>query len=200
MLVYDVPAEMVLKFFGLRGLKGYFSQKQNVFDFVVVMTSLPSIVQPLLAGSLTVSSNALSGVSAIRVFRLFRVFRIARLFHKVTSMRKLLTALTGSFTELVNVLFFIMFALMTIGIVATGLFARPMAPSESASQDLDSHGYSLYSSGHFPRYNYDSFFNSVLSLFIIMSGNCCVSAAVEASLLLADTNLKRVAVGLLLCR
>jgi voltage-dependent calcium channel len=160
---------MTVKMFGLRSLKRYFSEKQNVFDFVVVVTSSPSILAPMITGSIGQRSG-LGSLSAFRVFRLFRVFRVARLLHKVQSLRKLLTAVTGSMTSLLNLLFFMLFTLVTLAIVTKDLFARGLPPSQDARYELDNNGFSRYVTGPLPRYNYDDFFNSFLSLFIIMTG------------------------------
>ena len=160
---------MLVKVFGFGGLRAYLREKQNIFDFVVVMTSLPSIIIPLSAGTFQQKSS-LAAVSSFRVFRLFRVFRVARLLHKVKSMRNLLAAVLGSFSSLMNLLFFIAFALVTLSIAATSLFSRSLPPTPDVAQAVDSHGYRVYATGQSPRYNFDSFFNSFVSLFIIMSG------------------------------
>lgn len=165
-----VLSEMLVKVFGCGGLRAYLREKQNIFDFIVVMTSLPSIIIPLSAGTFQQKSS-LAAVSSFRVFRLFRVFRVARLLHKVKSMRNLLSAVLGSFSSLMNLLFFIAFALVTLSIAATSLFSRSLPPTPDVAQAVDSHGYSMYATGQSPRYNFDSFFNSFVSLFIIMSGN-----------------------------
>lgn len=170
-----VCPEMLVKVFGLGGLRPYFREKQNIFDFIVVSVSLPSIVLPLMAGSISQTSN-LAAVSSFRAFRLFRVFRIARLLHKVTSMRNLLSAVLGSFTALMNLLFFIAFALVTFSIAATALFSRSLPPSPDLADAVDHNGLSLYATGQSPRYNFDSFFNSLVSLFIVMTGTATARA------------------------
>ena len=66
--------EMVAKILGL-GLKGYFKDKFNVFDFVVVIMSSIDVALTLSNFNTIQGSSA---ISALRAFRLLRVFKLAK--------------------------------------------------------------------------------------------------------------------------
>jgi hypothetical protein len=159
---------MILKVLANRGLGGYFSDRLNIFDFVVVMSSMPSLIQPIRSGSL--EGSKISSVSSVRIVRLFRVFRVARLLHKLESMRKLLATVLHSMTAIAHLSLFILFVLVSSAILATNLFSRPYAPTHAAMSEVNSNGYNIYAGGELPRYHFDTFLNSMLSLFIIMTG------------------------------
>ena len=166
---------MLMKMLGARGLAGYFRQTSNIFDFVVVMSSLPTLLQPMITGSLG-DSNNLKALSAFRMFRLFRVFRIARLLHKVQSMRRMLATIFSSIAGIAHLSLFMLFILVTSAIMGTTLYARPYPPSPDVAQQLNDAGYSMYSGGEVPQFHFDNFLVSLLSMFIISTGAgapCC---------------------------
>ena len=175
-----VLAEMWIKMLAARGLRGYFSVRMNRFDFFVVLTSAPSVFMPCYTGTL-LNDTSFSAVTSFRVFRLFRVFRMIRLLHKVRSMRALMAVLLKSIAPLLNLVCFLMVTLVTCAILATNLFSRPQMAHSKDTNPIDSNGYNKYSSGQQPRFTYDSFFNSFLSLFMVMTGVCvfvCMCALV----------------------
>ena len=150
------------------GVARYLSSLANIVDFGVVLASLPTLVEPMISG--TVDST--SSLKALTVFRLFRVFRIARLLHKVKSMRQLLATVFTSAVAISHLGVFIGFSLVTEAIVATTLFARPYAPEGAAPQALNAGGYSMYAGGAVPRFHFDTFADSLVSVFVIMTGEC----------------------------
>ena len=66
--------EMILKLLGL-GLKDYFLEKFNIFDFVVVIVSLIDVT--FTFADVSVVEGSIS-FSALRAFRLLRVFKLAK--------------------------------------------------------------------------------------------------------------------------
>jgi hypothetical protein len=73
---------MILKLIGL-GVKGYCSDRFNIFDGVIVFLSTIEVI--LFYSGVTGSGN--SAISAFRAFRLLRVFKLAKSW---TSLRNLL--------------------------------------------------------------------------------------------------------------
>lgn len=159
--------ELLVKVFGLGGLRAYLQKsRMNVFDCLIVVATMPSVIAPIV----TLSFTQTGALASTRVFRLFRVLRIARLLLKIKSMRALLGAVMGSMVPILNLLFFNVFTMVTMAIAMTSLFARPNPPSPDLADATDVYGNNLYATGQQPRYNFDNFFNSLVSLFIIMSG------------------------------
>lgn len=64
--------EMLLKIYGL-GVKDYFTDSMNLFDFVIVMVSLVELFE-----STTDEEASSSGFTILRVMRLLRVFKLVR--------------------------------------------------------------------------------------------------------------------------
>jgi voltage-dependent calcium channel L type alpha-1D len=161
-------SEMVLKMIAY-GVRAYATDTMNAFDGLVVFAALPALVMPMVTGSIS-NDNALSSVSALRVVRVFRVLRLARLFHKLQALRDLLVCATQSVASIAQLSLFIAFFLVTFALLASNLFARPYAPSHDVALALNSDGFSRYAGGPVPRFHFDSFWESLLSLFIIMTG------------------------------
>ena len=67
-------AEMIIKILGF-GVKGYFSDGFNVFDFFLV---LASIVDIIFANTSEGENQTTSVLQTLRGFRLFRMFKLAR--------------------------------------------------------------------------------------------------------------------------
>ena len=158
-----------MKVLGARGLRGYLRTMSNTFDFVVVMSSVPTLIEPILNGSLSASATA-AGLKSLTVFRMFRVFRIALLLHKVRSMRRMLATVFSSVTAIMHLSVFIGFALVTSAILATTMFARPYPPSPGDVELLNQDGYSVYAGGPQPQFHFDTFADSMISMFIITTG------------------------------
>lgn len=159
-----------MKILAARSFRKYLSDTTNVFDFVVVLTSSPTLLQPMLSGSIGAEKGGLGALSAVRIIRLFRIFRIARLLHKVQSMRRLLAMVFHSMSAIMHLSIFIMFTIVTASILATNLFSRPYPPSPDVAEALNSHGYSIYAGGAVPRWNFDTVPYSLITLFNIMTG------------------------------
>lgn len=179
--------EMVLKLITCGGLCGYLSVSQNVFDGAIVMTSIVSLMQPIFVDESSADSGSasLSAVSALRVFRLFRVFRIARLLHKVRGLKELLDTVLYSVNAVLSVTFFIAFTGVCGAIILTQLFGRPRAPDGvvlGGVDDIDPRtGFGRYSGSPSPRLNFDTFGDSLLTVFVVFSGEEWVSVMLFAN-------------------
>ncbi|NXV79480.1 SCN5A protein, partial [Atlantisia rogersi] len=106
--------ECVIKILALRHY--YFTSGWNIFDFVVVVSSLVSKYQSLL--DQLMCFRTLFSPTNLRIFRLVRIGRILRLIRKARGIRTLLFALLMSLPALFNIgllLFLIMFIYAIVG-------------------------------------------------------------------------------------
>ncbi|XP_037382549.1 sodium channel protein type 10 subunit alpha isoform X2 [Talpa occidentalis] len=137
-------AECVLKMFALRHY--YFTNGWNVFDFIVVILSIGSLVFSAILKSL---ENYFSP-TLFRVIRLARIGRILRLIRAAKGIRTLLFALMMSLPALFNIgllLFLVMFIYSIFGMAS---FAH--VREEAGIDDM---------------FNFQTFANSMLCLFQI---------------------------------
>ncbi|KAM5281098.1 sodium channel protein type 10 subunit alpha [Ctenodactylus gundi] len=136
--------ECVTKMFALR--QYYFTNGWNVFDFIVVVLSIGSLV---LSAILTSLENYFSP-TLLRVIRLARIGRILRLIRGAKGIRTLLFALMMSLPALFNIgllLFLVMFIYSIFGMASF-----PNVRWEAGIDDM---------------FNFQTFANSMLCLFQI---------------------------------
>ncbi|XP_069929160.1 sodium channel protein type 10 subunit alpha isoform X2 [Oryctolagus cuniculus] len=137
-------AECVLKIFALRHY--YFTSGWNVFDFIVMVLSIGS----LLFSALLKSVESLISPTLLRVIRLARIGRILRLIRAAKGIRTLLFALLMSLPALFNIgllLFLVMFIYSIFGMASF-----PHVNHEAGIDDM---------------FNFQTFANSMLCLFQI---------------------------------
>ncbi|KAM7063718.1 sodium channel protein type 10 subunit alpha isoform 3-T3 [Molossus nigricans] len=136
--------ECVLKMFALR--QYFFTNGWNVFDFIVVVLSIGSLV---FSAILTSLENYFSP-TLFRVIRLARIGRILRLVRAAKGIRTLLFALMMSLPALFNIgllLFLVMFIYSIFGMASF-----PNVKQEAGIDDM---------------FNFQTFANSMLCLFQI---------------------------------
>ncbi|XP_060036403.1 sodium channel protein type 10 subunit alpha isoform X2 [Erinaceus europaeus] len=136
--------ECVMKMFALRHY--YFTNGWNVFDFIVVVLSIGSLV---FSAILTSLENYFSP-TLFRVIRLARIGRILRLIRAAKGIRTLLFALMMSLPALFNIgllLFLVMFIYSIFG--------------------MTSFAYVKWEAGIDDMFNFQTFANSMLCLFQI---------------------------------
>ena len=115
------------------GFKTYFSSRWNIFDFVIVVASLPSISMGILD---------VGDTSVLLILRLFRLVRLIRFFsfipHLAMIMEGLVRALRASVFVLIALFFLnFMLAIFTChfyGQVAPEYFGDPLIASYSIFQ------------------------------------------------------------------
>lgn len=134
--------EMLLKMFGL-GLKTYFADGFNIFDFVIVLLSLVEVFQ---------SADDTSGLSVLRAFRLLRIFKIIRSW---TQLRILLTTVLASLGAITNLGFLTILYLFIFALLAKQFYG---------SQPL------YHDDGELARYDFESTVKSLITVFIILTG------------------------------
>uniref|UniRef100_A0A669DII8 Sodium channel protein n=1 Tax=Oreochromis niloticus TaxID=8128 RepID=A0A669DII8_ORENI len=134
--------EFVLKLFALRHY--YFTNGWNIFDVVVVILSIVGMFLADLIEKYFVSPTL------FRVIRLARIGRILRLIKGAKGIRTLLFALMMSLPALFNIgllLFLVMFIFSIFG--------------------MSNFGYVKYGAGIDDMYNFETFGNSMIILFMI---------------------------------
>ncbi|KAG8521585.1 Sodium channel protein type 10 subunit alpha [Galemys pyrenaicus] len=137
-------AECVLKMFALR--QYYFTNGWNVFDFIVVILSIGSLVFSAILKSL----EKYFSPTLFRVIRLARIGRILRLIRAAKGIRTLLFALMMSLPALFNIgllLFLVMFIYSIFG--------------------MANFAYVKWEAGIDDMFNFQTFANSMLCLFQI---------------------------------
>eukprot|EP00795_Rhopilema_esculentum_P010830 gene10830-19646_t len=135
-------SEMCLKLYGL-GPRMYFKSQFNTFDCVVVCAGVLEII-------LSRVSNTQMGISVLRALRLLRLFKFTRYWG---SLKNLIASLLSSMKSILSLLFLLflfilIFALLGMQIFG-GSFAEQIPP---------------------PRTNFDDFFNAMLAVFQILTG------------------------------
>nr|AAA68000.1 sodium channel [Mus musculus] len=136
--------ECVMKMFALR--QYYFTNGWNVFDFIVVILSISSLLFSAILSSL----ESYFSPTLLRVIRLARIGRILRLIRAAKGIRTLLFALMMSLPALFNIgllLFLVMFIYSIFGMAS---FANVI--DEAGIDDM---------------FNFKTFGNSMLCLFQI---------------------------------
>ena len=139
--------EVVLKLTGL-GFKTYYTDLLNLFDFTVVVISWTEVFW-------YENSAESMGLTILRGFRLLRVFKLIRSWK---SLRRILKTPFSALPEAANLFF-----LIAIYIFVNGLIGRQLFAGEIFLPDGE---------GGFEksRYNFNSFRESMVTIFICLSG------------------------------
>ncbi|CEM24784.1 unnamed protein product [Vitrella brassicaformis CCMP3155] len=120
--------------------RGFFRDSFNIFDSVVVIFSIVELTQPGGAGA-----------SAFRTFRLLRILKLARNW---TSLRILLEVLGKAVGAMSNFCFLLFLFLYIYTLIGMTLFAGKLPSGKGEDR----------------RENFDNFFNSFITVFIVLSG------------------------------
>lgn len=128
--------ELVLKLI-LQGRRGYFSQAWNVFDFTVVMLSLPALLVPfgLAQGE---------GFVAILLLRLIRLSRFMRALRFIPRLERLVSGAQRALRASTGVMLAMLFYLFIFGLAATYLFGQPGSPAQAKFSDPLVSMYSMF--------------------------------------------------------
>ncbi|MYL60741.1 ion transporter [Virgibacillus halodenitrificans] len=110
-IIWVFVVELLLKMIGL-GVKGYFSKKWNIFDFVIVAGSLVFYTTPFVS-----------------VMRLLRVLRLLRMIPAIPALRKIVDSLMKSIPALTGILGLSMLIFSIYAIIGTTYF-RDVLPGE----------------------------------------------------------------------
>uniref|UniRef100_A0A1I8I3D7 Voltage-dependent L-type calcium channel subunit alpha n=1 Tax=Macrostomum lignano TaxID=282301 RepID=A0A1I8I3D7_9PLAT len=135
--------EMLLKMYSL-GVRTYYSFLFNKFDFFVVVAS----ISELLLTETNLIPNI--GISVLRCARLLRVFKVTRYWN---SLRNLVASLLSSMKSIISLLLLLFLFIVIFALLGMQLF-----------------GGKFNFETHKPRSNFDSFWQSLLTVFQILTG------------------------------
>jgi len=122
------------------GVKGYVSDNFNIFDGVIVIVSMLEFVN--------INSNF---ITVLRAFRLLRIFKLVRKWKK---LKQLLKTVIDSFSAIANLGLLMFLLLFIYALIGMQFFSGPLLDSE----------------GEVARYNFNSFGWSLITIFIILTG------------------------------
>lgn len=151
--------EIIFKLIVLR-FKGFFQDKINVMDLCVVSLGILEIIAFRISPDSRDDSN-----SSLSSFRALRFIRLLKLFKKGFVQRFVNFVIT-SLRDLVNYCFLLFFFINAFSIIGRELFANKI----HLLSTTDDYGY-IYPNDISPRENFDSIFNSFITVFILFIGD-----------------------------
>ncbi|RWS16550.1 muscle calcium channel subunit alpha-1-like protein, partial [Dinothrombium tinctorium] len=140
--------EMFLKMYSL-GFQGYFVSLFNRFDCFVVVGSISEIILT----KLELMSSL--GVSVLRCVRLLRIFKVTKYW---TSLRNLVASLINSMRAIASLLLLLFLFIVIFSLLGMQVFGGKMNEAKMTS-DAEK-----------PRANFDSFWQAMLTVFQILTG------------------------------
>ena len=138
------------------GLKGYMRDKFNIFDAIIVFLSSVDLIISLTTFNTQTEAN--NSISAFRTFRLFRIFKPVKSSKKFQDLLLTIISSIKDITISGVLLFLFIFIYILLGME---LFAYKVK--------LDPEG-NLSSTGRSLTSNFDRFYNTFVTVFIILTG------------------------------
>ncbi|XP_076351266.1 muscle calcium channel subunit alpha-1-like isoform X2 [Tachypleus tridentatus] len=137
--------EMLLKMYSL-GFQGYFVSLFNRFDCFVVISSIMEMVLTY--------TNVMPplGVSVLRCVRLLRIFKVTKYW---ASLRNLVASLINSMRSIASLLLLLFLFIVIFALLGMQVFGGKFNFAETEEK---------------PRSNFDSFWQSLLTVFQILTG------------------------------
>jgi len=146
--------EMILKLYAL-GIRGYSSDRFNVFDGIIVILSTLELVLTYAAAGLGTGGV----ISAFRALRLLRVFKLAKNWPDFQDLIATMTKTLADISYFGILMFLFIFIFSLLGME---FFAHKVKLDEDNQPDR--HGDS-------PRENFDDFFHAFVTIFVILVGD-----------------------------
>ncbi|GMF10300.1 unnamed protein product [Phytophthora lilii] len=147
--------EMIMRVVAMRGLRLYFSSTERIFDMVVVFCTSGNLV----LNNLQASFSGLNSASSLRTLR------VTRLMMKYEGTRKLIQSVLKSSRGVMDVVVFMLVFQVVNSIIGMQLFGG----SHLVGKD-----------GDVPRWNFDTFGRSFLTLLQVITGDQWSSIAYDA--------------------
>ncbi|XP_057290676.1 voltage-dependent calcium channel type A subunit alpha-1-like isoform X2 [Hydractinia symbiolongicarpus] len=135
--------ELIIKLFS-HGFVLYCRSLFNVFDLVVVVLSIMEIILNKTVGDINL------GLSVLRCLRLLRVFKVTKYW---SSLRNLVTSLMNAMKSILSLMF-----LLFLFIVISALLGMQLFGGKFVKLKI------------FPRTNFDTFSDSLLAVFQVITG------------------------------
>jgi len=141
---------MVIKLLS-NGIRLYFQNSFNVFDFVVIVISLIDMILQ----NLQLSSGGLSAIRALRIFRLLRVFKLAKVWK---SFSYLLATITNTIKKLTYFLVLVGLFLFIYVIIGKEIYAFKMSFSADLVPIPEDYDFpkGRFRKGYTPDFNFDT--------------------------------------------
>jgi len=136
--------EFIVKVSGL-GPKGYVSEPFNVFDGIIVVSSLVEL--------------AIGGGGALRALRMLRMFKIINLSKEWDSLKSILDTMYGTLGAISNFLLLLFLIIVIFALLGMSLFGDQFTIDKFPETE-----------GGVPRANYDDFWAAFISVYLVVIG------------------------------
>ena len=140
--------EMIIKMIGL-GIKLYFKDHFNKFDFFIILISTID-----LALSLAFSNKSSSSLSVFRGFRIMRILKLVKSWEK---LQELLSTILNTLKDIRNFFVLLLIWIFAYTLVGVEFFAYKLKFDKENRLNLEE--------GESPRVNFDGFLNSLFAVF-----------------------------------
>ena len=158
--------EMVIKMLGL-GIKIYFNDTYNVFDFIVIVLSVADLIALYFTSSL--NNSGMKAIQALRVFRLLRVFKLAKIWPEFSYILGTIGKTLKKISAFSVLLLIFIFSFSILGME---LFAAKCSFDESDVPIVGDYADGIDGvEGRIPDSNFNNFFDAVLSVFIVLAND-----------------------------
>jgi len=141
---YIFMIDMCLKMFGI-GIIEYLKDKMNIFDSIIVTTSL---IELFLFGG---GSSAISAFRSVRIFRIFRVLRVTRLIRQLNYMQVIIEVVSKSLEDFMYIFMLLILFNYIYALLGMQLYGGSFNFSDP------------------PRMNFDDFFSAYMTVFDLLT-------------------------------
>jgi hypothetical protein len=169
---------MLLKLIGL-GCSGYFSNRSNTLDFIIVVLSTADVSLFILLNYMVTEDDhtgntfEIIGFQVSRVFRIFRILRIVKLTKSWDTFNSFVATIANAASKMTS----FMVLLLLVNFIFTLMGLELFAQTSRFTYDNESTSYFGYnalntspkSSTHDT--NFDNFIDASLTVFIIITGD-----------------------------
>ena len=144
------------------GFSSFFFDGFNIFDSLIVMIGcIDAVIKAVVLSDPATSSNNLRGfLSAMRAFRLLRIFKLATAWKK---FRDLLKTVWKTLKDISTFSIFISLFTFIYALIGMELFAYQVKKTPDDKIDMVK--------GIYPLNNFNTFYESLLSMFVLLTGD-----------------------------